>query len=595
MARYLDHDNLKIFDVSELFRSNCLLSNGSLLFQGTSLWHPSVLDGLRSAFIDAPDEGDRKFMAKLRDQIGKSGPEVIRLAAEMLIIYFLFPSNVGGPRKREVVGEVLSWAGDTLPDDHIVSLAFNNGIGSGGQAYNTRRPFELAFLIKLVIEWKKRSPENQAAMASDPWEFQAFVDGIEDSGSRQLRHMLLYLLFPDAFERISSRNHKRIVIEKFSSLVADRPEDDDRLILAIRRELELLLPNRELDFYWSPIKETWNAGRDDASSSQLEVIQHKKQIVLYGPPGTGKTYQAKKLAETIIRSAALRKMGPADYFRSQTEVAESVQKNYHRLQLHPAYSYEDFVRALHISTSGGTEYRKGYLPRLIEEIEKEPRTERLPHVLILDEMNRTDLSRMLGECFSLLEDRNQSIELPAHGANGEPMTLRIPDDLFVIGTMNLIDQSIEQVDFALRRRFLWQECRYDREALIAAAQATWIALDTGLKWQRVEPDFRKLAGAAKALNEEIHNSQLLGEQYEIGHTYMLDAVIFLRDFLGPRPTLKQIYLWDKKGSALDPVTQVWNLSLRPLLEQYLSGESADERRKLLEHLGKTFLDFSGTE
>ena len=59
---------------------------------------------------------------------------------------------------------------------------------------------------------------------------------------------------------------------------------------------------------------------------------------------------------------------------------------------------------------------------------------------------------MLGECFSLLEDRNQTIELPARNGDRAAMTLRIPDDLYVIGTMNLIDQSIEQIDFALRRR-----------------------------------------------------------------------------------------------------------------------------------------------
>ncbi len=122
----------------------------------------------------------------------------------------------------------------------------------------------------------------------------------------------------------------------------------------------------------------------------------------------------------------------------------------HRLQLHPAYSYEDFIRALHISNGGGTEYRAGYLPQLIDDIERQPRAERLPHVLILDEMNRTDLSRMLGECFSLLEDRNQTIDLPARDRNGAAMRLRIPDDLFVIGTMNLIDQSIEQIEGQLK-------------------------------------------------------------------------------------------------------------------------------------------------
>jgi len=199
------------------------------------------------------------------------------------------------------------------------------------------------------------------------------------------------------------------------------------------------------------------------------------------------------------------------------------------------------------------------------------------------------LSRMLGECFSLLEDRNQTIELPARNGNGETFKLRIPDDLFVIGTMNLIDQSIEQIDFALRRRFLWLLCPFDAEALVGAAEAKWTDLKCGLAWDRVEADFRRLAGAATALNREIHDSPLLGSQYEIGHTYLLDVVVFLRNFLGPRPTRKQNYLWNKKGDALDPVTQVWNLSLRPLLEQYLAGLDANSRNAELERLAKVLL------
>ncbi len=204
-------------------------------------------------------------------------------------------------------------------------------------------------------------------------------------------------------------------------------------------------------------------------------------------------------------------------------------------------------------------------------------------------MNRTDLSRMLGECFSLLEDRNQTIELPARDGDGVAMKLRIPDDLFVIGTMNLIDQSIEQIDFALRRRFLWLLCPFDAEALVGAAEAKWRDLETGLDWDRIEPDFQKLSSAAAALNKEIHDSPLLGAQYEIGHTYLLDVVVFLRNFLGPRPARKQNYLWNKKGEALEPVVQVWGLSLRPLLEQYLAGLDAAARNAELDRLAKVLL------
>ena len=592
MARYSNHNqNTKqIYKVAEDFRDGCLLGNGSLLFDGAEIWSLENLRRLHEAFVAKPDEGERTFLEKFKDQLLSEERDVCRLAAEMLCVYFLFSNSVSKTRKREVVNEVLAWKGDTLLEDHLVSKAFSCGIGGTGYGYNTRRPFELAFLIEFTIAWKELSPEQQSEKAGDPWSLQELVDQIEDAPSRQLRHILLHLLFPDSFERMASGSHKQRIIKAFSGLLEAEPADGDRAILAIREKLQGLLPDKkQLDFYESPLAQAWQDDNwGDFENSPLELIQHKKQIVLYGPPGTGKTYRAKKLAEMIIRSQALAKLGAARYFQSQeTSVADALRDNVHRLQLHPAYSYEDFIRALHISQDGATEYRLGYLPQLIEKIEKTPREERLPHVLILDEMNRTDLSRMLGECFSLLEDRTETVSLPAHGKDGAPMKLSIPDDLYVIGTMNLIDQSVEQLDFALRRRFLWLLCPFDKDALVGAAEAKWNELNSHLSWERVAPDFRTLAETTEVLNEKIRTSKLLGEQYEIGHTYLLDTVTFLHNSLEGRK-FKTNFLWNGKGEALEPVRQVWNLSLRPLLEQYLAGLDATERKQELEKLEKTF-------
>jgi 5-methylcytosine-specific restriction protein B len=596
MAHFLEHDTTNIYEVVKGFLTKCLLSDGSLLFEGSAVWRLDVLERIHKSFVVAPDEGDRSFLAKFEDQVGRAGQEVSRLAAEALCVYFLFPSNVGGVRKREVVNQVLGWNSDTLPASHPLSVAFSRGIGSGGQGYNTRRPFELGFLIQLAIAWKKLPEEEQAAAATDPVRFQRIVDGIEDAESRQLRHMLLHLLFPRYFERIASGNHKRRVIKAFADLSRDESADEDSQLLTIRRQLEGLLPGKRLDFYLPPLAAAWYDDSEDTSDgASLEILQHKKQIVLYGPPGTGKTFRAKKLAERVIRSAALQKLKPARYFQSESMVEHALTRNVHRLQLHPAYSYEDFIRALHISNGGGTEYRAGYLPHLIADIERTRKENGLPHVLILDEMNRTDLSRLLGECFSLLEDRNQTIELPGRNKDGPAMTLCLPDDLFVIGTMNLIDQSIEQVDFALRRRFLWLLCPFDADALVGAAKAKWMGLRATLEWDRIEPDFRKLAGAATALNKEIHDSPLLGPQYEIGHTYLLDVVEFLNNFLGPGRTRRQNFLWNTKGEALEPVIRVWTLSLRPLLEQYLAGLDATARNAELARLAKVLLKSTAAE
>lgn len=72
-------------------------------------------------------------------------------------------------------------------------------------------------------------------------------------------------------------------------------------------------------------------------------------------------------------------------------------------------------------------------------------------------------------------------------------------------------------------------------------------------------------------------------------------VVFLRNFLGPRPTRKHNYLWNKKGEALEPVAQVWNLSLRPLLEQYLAGLDATARNAELDRLTKVLLKPAAAE
>jgi len=89
MARHTEHDTSKIYLVAEAFRANCLLRDGSLLFEGASVWRPDVLDQIHKAFVATPDEGDRSFMVKFKDQVGKAGPEVVRLAADILCVYFL--------------------------------------------------------------------------------------------------------------------------------------------------------------------------------------------------------------------------------------------------------------------------------------------------------------------------------------------------------------------------------------------------------------------------------------------------------------------------------------------------------------------------
>ena len=206
-----------------------------------------------------------------------------------------------------------------------------------------------------------------------------------------MRHALLHLLFPDHFERIVSRRDKNQIINAFGGLLKPGAgHDPDQSLYAIRQELTALLPDQALDFYWPPLAHAWYTEDSPAEGmATLEALRFKRQVVLYGPPGTGKTHRAAVMAERVIRAEALRRWGAWRYFTEEEAVQRAVRDNIRRLQLHPAYSYEDFIRGLHY-INGQTVYQLGFLPRLVEDIEKQPADDRLPFVLILDEMNRAD-------------------------------------------------------------------------------------------------------------------------------------------------------------------------------------------------------------
>jgi len=210
-------------------------------------------------------------------------------------------------------------------------------------------------------------------------------------------------------------------------------------------------------------------------------------------------------------------------------------------------------------------------------------------VLILDEINRVDLARLLGEAFSALEDRGHEIMVPApvETEDGKrERSLCIPENLYVIGTMNLIDQSLEQVDFALRRRFAWFEHTFSEEALLDVAKSRWEALVQRRdlredSWEQIFPEIDRLQSAAQRLNEEIAGYDYLGPQYVVGHTYFTETLPMVADMLEGRTRAKKNFLWSKT-SPLPPLEALWNHHLRPLLEQYLAGLEADQLKKKLD-------------
>ena len=186
-------------------------------------------------------------------------------------------------------------------------------------------------------------------------------------------------------------------------------------------------------------------------------------VILYGPPGTGKTYATFSRCVEICDGKA-----PADEDKVQSRYKELVKaERVEFVTFHQSYGYEEFVEGLRPDPDS-EQLRlvpvDGVLKRIAERARKD--SER-PYVLVIDEINRANISKVLGELITLLEkDKREGNEVEVAVTlphSGQRFTL--PDNLHILGTMNTADRSIALIDTALRRRFEFEELPPDDKLL----------------------------------------------------------------------------------------------------------------------------------
>ncbi len=285
-----------------------------------------------------------------------------------------------------------------------------------------------------------------------------------------------------------------------------------------------------------------------------------KAVILWGPPGTGKTFESMEIVKELLEIDDLE-----GYLFSENEksLSENDKGFYEIVQFHPNYTYQDFIGGISpkIETSSiSYELRQGIFKRFCDAA-KDNKDKKF--IFIIDEINRAELSAVFGELLFALEYRNKPVNLPYFGE------FTIPDNVYIIGTMNNVDKSLVTFDLALRRRFgfvkLMPKLDVIEDVLIETVE------EISLKQYRLK---------CEKLNESIKEELDLGEDYQIGQAYFLK----IKDFLAKTNKKK------KQNITSFEREKLWVYNIEPLLEEYLGMSMEDDSiQKKLENLKNEFL------
>ena len=519
--------------------------------------------------------------------------------------YHEFYDKVGQIRERIKAGDGLA-EGD---EDFLKQLLYDksNGIASRGQSVLSYDNFQLFIKDKGFL-----SSLDQFILTPKKEAFKKFEDAWAAQGKSNnpvLINRVAAACTLDVSTTVDSGKFNQV----FSWLIREGiipsyPEKEEQdwfsknlfLLEIIKNEFGDELKDKKTDeFYLSQF--VWLLYENLFNPFSL-----KKQIVKYGAPGTGKTYQARQQTSLLF-----------DIWKEEFAPKSSLThgSQIELVQFHPSYSYEDFIEGLRpvLDEDGAAQLtlQNGIFKEFCRNAGKwevdvsvlgidkkwgsltikelHPHKDKLkgdhwkyifditdtskllsdavpPFFFIIDEINRAELSRVFGELMYCLEYRGVEGSVKTQYANlnneqtgmfqtAQGYQFFIPTNIYLIGTMNTIDRSVESFDFALRRRFRWEEVTPDMGLLkyhLNSFCKTWAPLADNLE----------------RLNKQIADEPLLGHDYQIGHAYLMN----LR--YATNLTVSEVR------------DRVWDDSILPLLQEYLRGTGKEA--ELIGSFGKAF-------
>lgn len=558
----------RVAGVAAQFVDQALKGGESVFSPGREIWGPATVSALRERWREATVLPDTSFAENLPHQLHGASDDEILLMAEVLTLQVLpISSGIGQRSKTTRIQNVLALMEHPVRLPHAVEEAFGGGSYNPGQGMLSNVHKAVTLILDLIAAWHDLNDDEQERALNEPLVWRSFVQGVPGDAFPTQRYSLMYLTFPGYFGPIVAPDDRRRIRDAFAGEIAGQVTDDvdvdlNRIALALQ-----VKAGKAIDFYSDENEAVWRKKPDqtdegevatdeesesddaevtgsprgfDASSISIQqlsddllfdeawfervigALHRRGQVILYGPPGTGKTFVAKAIADAVTANGG----------------------TVTRIQFHPSYTYEDFFAGYRPKTTDSGqlafELMHGALWKVADTARKNSDQ---PHVLLIDEINRANLSKVFGELYYLLEYRNETIDVlyQGSGIDGEN-SFTLPPNVLIIGTMNTADRSIALLDSAMRRRFSFFELHPD------AAPVHGI-LD---RWAEKHPQPLPVAALFAALN---------------------DSIAVRDDKIGPSHLLREEPL-----TATD-LEAIWEESLLPLLEERHLGTQVNVSAK----------------
>ena len=478
-------------------------------------------------------EGENEYKSDIGKKLAESRDAVLKGSPEWPQLLRVGLSHIHHPLPWRASGRFRDWINES--PDHALDVlqAFwaegDFSVTDRIRSFSSVLPRDVATRPGIFTNLASVLLMGLNAERYPPFKIRAFGEAYQRTGYEMpdrgadeaalYEHALRFLdqLIEEASEReLSLRHRLDAQTIAYRTIVASPGEEDDP------PETEDTLPIERTKIDLPTLA---NELRLDAKFLQdiQTLLEDKKQVIFQGPPGTGKTYVAQKLAEHLAGS----------------------DERVTLVQFHPSYAYEDFVQGFRpalVNGQPGFELRKGPLLRAAKRAQED---EHAKHFLVIDEINRGNLAKVFGELYFLLEYRDSEMDLQySHGSE----KFSLPENLYIIGTMNTADRSIALVDLALRRRFYFVEFHPDEEP-VKGVLRRWL-LDKS-------PDMEWVADVVEQANEHLREDR----HAAIGPSYFM-----------------------KENLDEDMVERIWKHSVLPYIEERLYGQQEEVEKFKLDSL-----------